>query len=91
MEAQFQDSQFYVTSKDTEVNVGLKLAGKRPKPNNAAPAIENLKNSVLKGAKQGGKKQTSQEARKKKAAVTAHEATHSHVNDKDTYCRDRIY
>ena len=43
----------------------------------------NSKNSVKKGAKQGGKKQTGQEARKKKSVETAQEATHSRGNDID--------
>ena len=83
METPFQDSQFYVTSKDTEINGGLNLAGKRAKPNNAGPVLENSKNSGNKGAKQGTKKQTGQEARKKKAVETTQEATHSRVNDID--------
>ena len=82
-ETAFQDSQYYVTSKDTEINGGINLAGKRAKPNNAGPVLENSKNLGNKGAKQGTKKQTGQEARKKKAVETAQEATLSRDNDLD--------
>ena len=84
VETPFQDSQFYVTSKDTETNGGLNFAGKRAKPNNAGPVLENSKKSGNKGARQGFKKQTGQEARKKKAVETAHEETQSRENDIDT-------
>ena len=83
VETPFQNSQFYVTSKDTEMNGDLNLAEKRAKPNNVGPVLVNSKNSVKKGAKQGGKKQTGQEARKKKSVETAQEATHSRGNDID--------
>ena len=80
-ETPFQNSQFYVTSKDTEINRGINLAAKRAQSNNAGPVLENLKNSGNKGAKQGNKKQTGQEARKKKAVGTAQDATLSGDND----------
>ena len=83
VETQFQDSQYYVTSKDTEINGGINLAGKRAKPINAGPVPENSKNSDNKGVKQGAKKQTVQETRKKKAVDTAQEATLSRYNDLD--------
>ena len=83
METPFQDSQYYVTSKDTEINGGINLAGKRAKPNNTGPVLENSKTSGNKGVKQGTKKQTGQEARKKKAVEIAQEATLSRDNDLD--------
>ena len=51
VETPFQDSQYYVTPKDTEIYGGINFAGKRAKPNNAGPVLENSKNSGDKGVK----------------------------------------
>ena len=44
--------------------------------------METSKSSVLKGAKQSGKKQTCQESSRKKAATTAHETAQNNEKDK---------
>ena len=80
-ETPLQDSQYYVISKDTEVNGGINLTGKRAKPNNASPVLQNSKSN--KGTKQGAKRQPVQETKKKKAVDTAAEATMSRDNDLD--------
>ena len=81
VETPFQDSQYYVTSKDTGINGGINLTGKRAKPNNAGPVLQNSKNN--KGTKQSAKRQPVQESKKKKAVDTAAEATMSRDNDLD--------
>ena len=81
VETPFQDSQHYVTSKDTEVNGGLNLTGKRAKSNNAGPVLQNPKTNM--GEKQNAKRQSVQESRKKKAGETAAEAIMSRDNDLD--------
>ena len=83
METSFQDSQYYVTSKDTEINGGINLTGKREKPKNAGPVFQNSNNSGNKGAKQSAKRQPVQETKKKKAVDRATEATMSRDNDLD--------
>ena len=37
------DSNYYVTSKDTEINKGINLSGKRAKSSNAGPVLQNAK------------------------------------------------
>ena len=69
VETPFQDSQHFVTLKDTETNGGLNLTGKRAKPNNAGPVLQNPKTN--KGEKQNAKRQSGQESRKKKAEETS--------------------
>ena len=66
-----QDSDYYITSKDTAVNGGLNFSVKRVKPNKEGPVIENPTSVAPKGTNQSNKKQTCQEARRQKAAATA--------------------
>ena len=83
-ETLFQDSDFNITSRDTEVNGGLNLSVKRAKPSNAGPVVENSISVVPKGTKQSNKKQTCQESRRQKAAASALEANQSNTKDKSS-------
>ena len=47
----FQDSDFNITSKDTEMNGGFNFSIKRAKPSNAGPVVENSTSVVPKGTK----------------------------------------
>ena len=70
-----QDSNYYVTSRDKELNGGLSLSGKRAKPNNSGPVLQNAK--MDKGERLKAKKQTIQEPKQKKAGETAAETAKS--------------
>ena len=69
-----QDSNYYVTSRDIEVNGGLNLSGKRAKPNNAGPRLQNVK--MDKGEKLKAKKQTIQEPKKKRGKQLQKQQVH---------------